>query len=79
MAPPAPNKGDLSCLGPMRWSYALLLLIVFEIAVLFAALAFDQPLMAAVVVGGGVVVGILLLVTSDSFLDRLERWRERYR
>jgi hypothetical protein len=63
----------------MRVSYALLLLIVFEIAILFTALAFDQPLMAAVVVGVGVIVGILLLVTSDWFLDRVERWRERYR
>lgn len=63
----------------MRVSYALILLIVFEIVVLFTALAFDQPLMAAVVVGVGAVVGILLFVTSDWFLDRFERWRDRYR
>ena len=63
----------------MRSAYALLLLIVFEIVVLFTALAFDQPLFAAIVVGVGVVVGILLLVTSDWFLDRVEQWRERYR
>jgi hypothetical protein len=63
----------------MRSAYALLLLIAFEIVVLFTALAFDQPLFAAIVVGVGVVVGILLFVTSDWFLDRVEQWRERYR
>jgi hypothetical protein len=31
------------------------------------------------VVGVGVVVAILLLVTSDWFLDHVEQWRERYR
>jgi hypothetical protein len=63
----------------MRVSYALVLLIVFEIVVLFTALAFDQPLLAAVVVGAGVVVGILLFVTSDFFFEHWERWRERGR
>jgi hypothetical protein len=63
----------------MRVSNALLLLIVFEIVVLVTALAFDQPLLAAIVVGVGAVVGILLLVTSDFFFEFWEKWRDRGR
>ena len=61
----------------MRVSNALLLLIVFEVVVLISAIAFDQPLLAAIVVGVGAVVGILLLVTSDFFYEYWERWRDR--
>jgi len=58
---------------------ALLLFIVFEVAILVMVDVFGQSLVVAVAVAVFVVIAFVLLVTSDFFLDYQERRRERGR
>ena len=58
---------------------ALLLLIVFEVAFLVMEGVFGESIVISVAVGLFVVIAMVLLVTSDFFLDYQERRRERHR
>ena len=56
---------------------ALVVFIVFEIVVLITADIFRRSMPLAIAVGLFAVIAMLLVVTSDFFLDYQERRRER--
>jgi len=58
---------------------ALVLFVVFEVAVLVMLDGFDQSILVSVAVGVFAVIAMILFVTSDRFLDYQERRRERGR